>query len=86
MPQNPITIKKSKEPDEIIKISAEEVGEVFRVENSGDIYWKKNGKMVKVEMEKDLALAFALVVSSLAGYGFPELMERIRKGEEVLPK
>jgi len=62
-----------------ISISNKE-SEIFRIEEDGSIFVKKEGetKLQKVETDKEIGLAFAYCVSILSGMNPVELIKTIK--------
>ena len=59
--------------------------EVFRIETDGTIFWKKDGKLVRAETDKDLGLALGLVIAAMTKMDTTEFIKRIRGGEDLPP-
>jgi hypothetical protein len=53
--------------------------EVLRIETSGEVFWLRDGEMKKVEMDSELAQAFAYCVVVMSGVSNEKLIEEIRK-------
>ena len=53
---------------------------VFIIENNGNVFWLKGGKMIQVKVDKELAQAFAAAVIKISGVKWDVLIDEIRKG------
>lgn len=52
--------------------------EMFRIEQSGKVFWKKDGhKMVQAKIDKDLAQVFAYAIVVMTGMDSKEYIKKI---------
>ena len=77
--ESAISISVQKEPKDSSTIQQSEQEEVFRVENDGKVFWKKDGKFRQAKIDSELAQAFACVVIKLAGLDYKKLIDKIKK-------
>lgn len=59
---------------------------IFRIDSEGNIYYKINGEMKKLEDEKELAQLFVICISGVTGYQFQskdDLFQTISKNYRI---
>ena len=62
----------------ILEISSDLIGEIFKIGQTGEIWWKKDGgEFVQAKVDEDLVLAFAYVVFKLSNHLTPEMKEKL---------
>jgi len=64
-----------------IKFSDVNTDPVMEMHANGDVFWMKDGKLTKAEVDKDLAQAFLFTTQTMAGKSVEAVTNEIRKQE-----